>query len=94
MLASVDQLHLALARSGFVVAEYPHIGGDAGVVEHVRRQRDDGFDQIVLQQVAANLRLTRTRAAGKPRRAVEDDTDARATVARVTHLADQVQQKQ
>ncbi|MNF76434.1 hypothetical protein D3C84_585480 [compost metagenome] len=94
MLAAVDQLHLALARGGFVVAEYPHIGGDAGVVEHVRRQRDDGFDQIVLQQVAANLRLARTGAAGEQRRAVEDDADARATVARVTHLADQMQKEQ
>ncbi len=94
VLAAVDQLHLALSRSGLVVAEYPHIGGDAGVVEHVGGQRDDGFDQIVLQQVAANLRLTRTRAAGKQRRAVEDDADARATVARVTHLADQVQEEQ
>ena len=94
MLAAVDQLHLALARGGLVVAEYPHIGGDASVVEHVGGQRDDGFNQVVLQQVAANLRLARTRAAGKQRRAVEDDADARATVARVTHLADQVQEEQ
>ncbi|MNE19640.1 hypothetical protein D3C80_1127280 [compost metagenome] len=49
MLAAVDQLHLALTRGNFVVAEYPHIGGNSGVVEHVRRQRDDGFDQVVLQ---------------------------------------------
>ena len=49
----------------------------AGVVEHVGGQRDDGFNQIVLQQIAANLRLTRTalsypdgwRRARHPRRA-------------------------
>jgi len=94
VLAAIDQLHLALARGGLVVAQHPHIGGDAGVVEHVGRQGDDGFDQIVLQQVTANLRLARTGATGKQRRAVEDDADARATFARVTHLADQVQQEQ
>src|SRR5690606_21243678 len=32
--------------------------------------------------------------AGKQRRAVEDDTDARTAFPGVTHLADQVQQKQ
>jgi len=71
-----------------------NIGGDAGVVEHVGGQGDDGFDQIVLQQVAANLRLARAGAAGKQWRAVEDDADARAAFTRVTHLADQVQEEQ
>ncbi|MNE83123.1 hypothetical protein D3C80_1799130 [compost metagenome] len=37
VLAAVDQLHLALTRGSFVVGENPYIGGDAGVVEHVRR---------------------------------------------------------
>src|SRR5690606_6359824 len=94
VLAAVDQLHLALARSDLVVAQHPDIGGDASVVEHVGGQGDDRLDQIVLQQVATNLRLARTGTTGKQWRAIEDDANARAAVARVTHLADQMQQEQ
>ena len=42
-LGGVDELHLALAVLGFPVGEHPYIGGDAGVVENVERQRDDGL---------------------------------------------------
>ncbi len=47
-----------------------------------------------MRQLAANLRLPRTRATGKQRRAVEDDADARAAVTWVTHFADQMQEEQ
>ena len=55
--AGVDELHLALARGGLAVADDPDVGADAGVVEHVGRQADDGLDQVVLQHVAADLAL-------------------------------------
>ena len=65
--AGVDELHLALARGGLAVADNPDIGADAGVVEHVGGQADDGLDQIVLQHVAADFTLTRSGAAGEQR---------------------------
>ena len=63
----VYQLQLAFAVFGLAVAEYPDIGADAGVVEHVGRQANDGFDQIVFQHVAANFAFAGTRAAGEQR---------------------------
>src|SRR5690606_10783639 len=39
--AGVDELHLASACLRFLVADDPDIGGNAGIVEHVRRQADD-----------------------------------------------------
>ena len=86
--AGVDQLHLALAMRGLAVADDPDIGGDAGVVEHVRGQADDGLHQIVLQHVAADLALARARAAGEQRRAVEHDAEAAAAIDGRAHLAD------
>jgi hypothetical protein len=53
--AGIDELDFALARSRLSVANDPDIGTDAGVVEHVGGQPDDGLDQIVLQNVAADL---------------------------------------
>jgi hypothetical protein len=55
--AGVDELHLALAVGGLAVADDPDVGADAGVVEHVGGQADDGLDQVVLQHVAADLAL-------------------------------------
>jgi hypothetical protein len=59
--AGVDQLHLALARFGLAVADDPDVGGDAGVVEHVGGQADDGLTQVVLQHVAADFALAASR---------------------------------
>ena len=43
---AVDQLDFAFAIIALFVGQDPHVGRDAGVVEHVGRQRDDGFQQI------------------------------------------------
>ena len=93
-LRGVDELHDALAVVGLAVGEHPDVGGDAGVVEHVGGQRDDGLDQVVLQHVAADLGLAGAGAAGEQRRAVEHDADAAAAVLGRAHLAEQVQQEQ
>ncbi|MNL69600.1 hypothetical protein D3C87_1944800 [compost metagenome] len=58
-----------------MVGQYADIGGDASVVKHVGGQGDNGLDQIILQQIAADLRLATARVAGKKRRAVNDDAD-------------------
>ena len=92
--AGVDQLQPALAVGGFAVGDDPDIGRDAGVVEHVGRQADDRLDQIVLQQIAANLALAAARAAGEQRRAIEHDAEPAAAVLGRTHLGNQMQQKQ
>ena len=91
---AINQLHLAFAFNGFFVRQHPHIGGDAGVVEHVGGQRDYGFEQIGFENVAADLRLARASPAGKQRRAIEDDANPPATLGAVAQLANQVQQEQ
>ena len=65
--AGVNELHEALAVVGLAVAQHPHIGGDAGVVEHVGGQADDGLHEVVLQHVAADLALAAAGAAGEQR---------------------------
>ena len=42
----VNQLDLALAGLCLAIAEHPNVGRDAGVVEDVQRQRDDGLEPI------------------------------------------------
>jgi hypothetical protein len=64
-LDAVDELHLALAVVGLAVGHNPDVGVDARVVEHLVGQGDDGFEQVVLQQVAANLALARARCPGE-----------------------------
>ena len=45
----------------------PHVGTDAGVIEHVRWQAHDGLQQVVLQHVTADLRLPTAGTAGEER---------------------------
>ena len=90
----VDQLHVAFARFWLAVGEYPDVGADAGVVEHVGGQADDGFDQIVLQHVAADFTFAAACATGEQRRAVQHDAETAATFGSRAHFADQMQQKQ
>ena len=74
-VSSIDQLDLAFAFSRLVIRKHPHIGGDSRVVEHIRGQGYDGFDHIVLQQVAPNFGLTTAGTARKQRAAIENDAD-------------------
>ena len=85
-LTGVDQLNLALAVLLLAVTEHPDKGADAGVVEHLFRQGNDGFQPVVLDDPAANFAFTAARAAGEKRRAVEDDSGARAGLIAVTFL--------
>jgi hypothetical protein len=73
----VDELDLALA-GGLAVGEHPDVGGDAGVVEHVQRQGDDGFQPVVLDDPAADVALALAGVAGEQGRAVVDLGDAAA----------------
>ncbi len=53
----VDELHLAATLLVLVLGQDPDVGGDAGVVEQVSRQRDDGFDQVIFEQPTTDLAL-------------------------------------
>ena len=43
MAGAVNKLHFALAVGGLFIGDYPHIGVNAGVVEHLVGQSDDGI---------------------------------------------------
>src|SRR5207245_7878552 len=51
----------------------PDIGTNAGVVEHLLRQGNNGLEPVLLDDPLANVALARTRAAGEQRGAAEDD---------------------
>lgn len=93
-LGGIDELDLALALRLLVVGDDPNVGRDAGVVEHVGGQGDDGFQPVVLDDPAADLRLARARAADEKRRAIEHDANAAATFGLGPHLRDEVQQEE
>lgn len=64
--AGVDELHLARAASaGLLVGEQPDIGGNAGIVKDVVGQGDDGFQQVVFQDVFADVGGAAARVAGE-----------------------------
>ncbi|KAF0137543.1 MAG: hypothetical protein FD152_401 [Xanthobacteraceae bacterium] len=90
----VDQLHLAAPVDRFAVRQHPDIGGDAGVVEHVERQGDDGFQPVVLDDPAPHIAFALTRIAGEQRRAVVHLGDARTERRVVLHLRQHVRKEQ
>ncbi len=90
----VDELDLAAPLRRLVVVQHPDVGSDPGVVEHLRGQADDDLQQVVLQDVAPDLRLPTPRPAGEQGRAVEDDPDPGAALPGVAHLADEVHEEQ
>ena len=89
-LAGVDELDLALALRLLAVGEHPDVGGDAGVVEELVGQGDDGLQPVVLDDPAADVALAAAGVAGEERRAVEDDADAAAAVLGRAHLGEHV----
>ena len=82
LLAGVDEHHAALMAGGLFVPQQPDVGEDAGVVEKLVGQHDDGVEPVVLQNPAADFALARAAVAIGERRAVEDDGDAAAALLR------------
>src|SRR5699024_3443681 len=66
--------NFTVALGFFVFVEDPHVGGDSGVVEHVRGQRDDCVDEVAVDQPIADLVWTRLRTTSEQRRAIGDNT--------------------
>lgn len=92
--AGVDQLDLVFAVLGLLVGDDPDISADAGIVEHVGRQADDGFQQIILEDIAADFAFPAARIAGKQGRTVKDDAEPAAALFSGTHLGNQVHQEE
>ena len=90
----VDQLDLALARLGLAVGQHPHVGGDAGVVEHVEGQGDDRLQPVVLDDPAADVALALAGVAGEEGASVVHLGDAAAEWGALLHLRQLVGEEQ
>ena len=89
----IDQLHFVTTRFGFLVGQHPDIGGDAGVVENVERQGDDGLQPVVLQHPTADVTLALACIAGEQRGAIMNQRDAAAQRRVVFHLLQLIHQE-
>ena len=77
----------------FAVGEHPDVGGNAGVVKELFRQRDQRFEPVVLQNPAADLALAAAGIARKQRRAVHDNRDSRTAFIDRLHVREHVLEK-
>ena len=94
---AVDQLHLASPLLRLAVGDEPDVGEDAGVVEKLVRQGDDGVEPVVLDDPAPDIGRAGPGIAAEQGRAIEDDGDLGALAAllrRVLHLRDHVLKEQ
>ena len=87
-LGVVNQLNLALAVLRLAVGQYPDISRDAGVVEHIERQGDDGLQPVILDDPAADVALTLSGVAGEQRTAVVNLGDAAAERGILLHFGE------
>jgi hypothetical protein len=93
-LSGVDELDLAFALVGLPVAQNPDVSGNAGVVEKIERERDDGFKPIALDDPAADVAFALTGISGEKRGAVVDLGDAAAERRIMLHLIEHVGQEE
>src|ERR1017187_8634795 len=93
-LTGIDELHLAPAVRSLSVGQHPDVGRDTGVVEEVERERDDGFQPVVLDEPAADVTLPLAGVAGEERRAVVNLCDAAAEGGLGVHLRRHVDEEE
>ncbi len=79
---------------GLAVGQHPDVGSDAGVVEEVERQGDDGLQPVVLDQPTADVALALAGVAGEQGGAVVDLGDAAAQFGLGVHFRRHVGQEQ
>lgn len=73
---AIDELDLAFAFCSFVLGEDPDVGGDAGIIEEIGWQCDDGFDEVVFKHPPPDLTFARSSAAREEWTAVFNDGSA------------------
>ena len=88
LVGGIEEHDLALLLFGFVGGEDPQVGLDAGVVEHLLGQGDEGHEPVVFEDPAADFRLAGTGLAGEEGRAIEDDADVAGCV--LVHMVEHV----
>lgn len=54
-LAGINELHPSAAAHGLALGQNPDVSGDASIVEQVSGQLHNGFHQIFVDKIAANL---------------------------------------
>ena len=57
LLAGINEHDAACMAGGLVIPQQPDVGKDAGVIEKLVGQHDDGIQPVVLQDPAADLAL-------------------------------------
>ena len=72
-MGRVNELHLAAAVGGLVLAQHPDIGGNAGVHKLVGGKLNNGVQPIVFQDILTDIAGAASGITGKQRRAVLDD---------------------
>ena len=90
----VDELDLALAPRFLAVGHHPEIGRDAGIVEQLVGQGDDGLQPVVLDDPAPDVALAAAGVAREQGRAVEHDGEATAAGLGRAHFRQHVLQEQ
>lgn len=81
----VDELHLAAAACLLAVGDNPDEGADARIIKHILGHGDNGFEQVVLDDVAAQVALTAVGIAREEGGTVVNLDNARALL--VVHHA-------
>jgi hypothetical protein len=66
-LRGINELYLAATSFLFVVGQNPTVGGNAGIVEDIVWELDNGIDKVILQQIAADVALGLSGIACKER---------------------------
>ena len=72
-LACVDKLNLSCTFFRFVLAHYPYIGSDTGIIKQIVRQLDNGLQPVVFEQIASYFAFTASCITFKQRRTVLDN---------------------
>ena len=72
-VAGVNELHLARAVGGLILAEHPDVGGDAGIHEHIGGKLDDAVQPVVFQNILPDVAGPAAGIAAEQGRAVLDN---------------------
>jgi len=83
-----------LSVRGLPVRQHPYVGGDAGVVEDVERQGDDGLQPVVLDDPSPDVALTLPGVSGEQGTSVVDLGDPASERRVPLHLGELVRQEE